>query len=576
MILDRPKALGQLLAQGTRRTSRILRPQAILSKFTQSTPAELVLVPKDLRTPEPELARDFYDGKYFFAGTTVNTKGKSPFKISHADENISEEWQRELHSFRWLRHLSATKTAIANSHAQAMIADWIEEFGTPGNKIAWQEDIAAQRLISWLCHSVTIVESADIKLYKRFLKSIGTHIQFLNNALLNTVEGIPRLQARIALVYAALCVKLLHSKNNSSKSKTHEALGQTLSRQIFADGGHISRCPSVLPEILLDLLPLRQSYEYLAIAPPQELINAIDRMMPAIRYYRHRDGNFARFNGVGPTSQNVVATILRYDDAMGEPTKEASQSGYQRMDGGPTTLIMDVGKPPKGEYSINANAGCLSFEMSSLRTCIVTNCGMPQLSSDDLVSAARSTAAHSTAVIHNTSSCRFHQGGMFKRYLGARILAGPGRVTSERKLLEGFTQIVARHDGYLRKFGVWHERILQLSNDGNFLFGRDQFFVNGGKAPTHMTKDDCAIRFHLHPTVKASIDADSGAIIVEVNENQFWTFTSDNGNVALEESIFFASTARPIPTSQIVINLALSQSNQVNWKFQQTIGTRGK
>ena len=576
MILDRPKALGQLIAQGTRRTSRILRPQAILSKFTQSTPRELVLVPKDLRTPEPELARDFYDGKYFFAGTTINTRGKSPFKISHDDENIGEEWQRELHSFRWLRHLSATKTAIANSHAQAMMADWIDDFGTPGNKIAWQEDIAAQRLISWLCHSVTIVESADIKLYKRFLKSIGTHIQFLNNALLNTVEGIPRLQARIALVYAALCVKLVHSKNNSSKSKAHEALGQTLTRQIFADGGHVSRCPSVLPEILLDLLPLRQAYEYLAIAPPQEMLSAIDRMMPAIRYYRHRDGNFARFNGVGPTRQNVIATILRYDDAMGEPTKEASQSGYQRMDGGPTTLIMDVGKPPKGEYSINANAGCLSFEMSSLRTCIITNCGMPQLSNDDLVSAARSTAAHSTAVIHNTSSCRFHQGGMFKRYLGARILAGPGRVTSERKLLEGFTQIVARHDGYLRKFGVWHERILQLSNDGNFLFGRDQFFVNGGKAPTHMTKDDCAIRFHLHPAVKANIDAESGAIIVQVNENQFWTFTSDSGNVALEESVFFASTARPIPTSQIVINLALSQSNQVNWKFQQTIGTRGK
>ncbi len=164
MILDRPKALGQLIAQGTRRTSRILRPQAILSKFTQNTPRELVLVPKDLRTPEPELARDFYDGKYFFAGTTINTRGKSPFKISHDDENIGEEWQRELHSFRWLRHLSATKTAIANSHAQAMMADWIDDFGTPGNKIAWQEDIAAQRLISWLCHSVTIVESADIKL----------------------------------------------------------------------------------------------------------------------------------------------------------------------------------------------------------------------------------------------------------------------------------------------------------------------------------------------------------------------------------------------------------------------------
>ena len=35
--------------------------------------------------------------------------------------------------------------------------------------------------------------------------------------------------------------------------------------------------------------------------PPPALLNAIDRMMPMLRFFRHGDGNFALFNGMGPT-----------------------------------------------------------------------------------------------------------------------------------------------------------------------------------------------------------------------------------------------------------------------------------
>jgi len=574
MISDQPRAFGQLIAEGASRTARIFRPDLLLSSLTQSTPKELVLVPQDLRTADGLLAQEYYNGIYSFAEQRVDTRGKNPFRVEIDDIATSENWQSELHSFRWFRHLSASQNAISNSHAQSLVRDWIVEWGKPRTSTAWQPEIAAQRLLSWLYHSVVIVDQVDIGLYKRFLKSIGTHIGFLNNNLANTAEGLPKLQVRVVLAYAALCVRMNRKLQGASARKTHDALGKLLARQIFADGGHVSRCPSVLPEILVDLLPLRQAYDRQGIAPPPEMLSAIDRMMPAIRYYRHRDGNFARFNGVSFSRQDLISTVLRYDDAMGEPTQEATQSGFQRLTGGPTTVIIDVGKPPKGENSIKANAGCLSFEMSSLRTCFITNCGMPEMGDEKLIAAARSTAAHSTAVLHNTSSCRFHQGGIFKHFLGGRVLAGPSRVSSERKSLNGYTQVAARHDGYLRQFGVWHERIIQLSDDGNLLFGRDQLFTNGGKAPLHLTRDDCAIRFHLHPSVNAEIDEDSGAIIIRASENQNWKFSCDGGNITLEESIFFASAGGPISTSQIVVNLKLAELNEVNWRFEQTIGTR--
>ncbi|MCF6322052.1 MAG: heparinase II/III family protein [Rhizobiaceae bacterium] len=574
MISDQPRAFGQLIAEGASRTARIFRPDLLLSSLTQSTPKELVLVPQDLRTTDALLAQEYYNGVYSFAEQRVDTGGKNPFRLEIEGIDTSINWQNQLHSFRWLRHLSASQNAISNSHAQSLLRDWIAEWGKPRTSIAWQPEIAAQRLLSWLYHSVVIVDQVDIGLYKKFLKSIGVHIGYLNNNLATTTDGLPKLQVRLALAYAALCVRMNRKLQSTSARKPHEALGKILSQQIFADGGHVSRCPSVLPEIMVDLLPLRQAYERLGIAPPNELLSAIDRMMPAIRYYRHRDGNFARFNGVSYSRQDLISTVLRYDDAMGEPTQEATQSGYQRLTGGPTTVIIDVGKPPKGENSNKAHAGCLSFEMSSLRTCFITNCGAPELGNDKLIAASRSTAAHSTAVIHNTSSCRFHQGGIFKHFLGGRVLAGPSRVSCERKVLNGYTQIIARHDGYLRQFGVWHERIIQLSDDGNLLFGRDRFFANGGKSPKHMTRDDCAIRFHLHPSVSANIVDNSGAIVIAASENQNWKFSCDGGNIALEESIFFANPGGSAATSQIVINLNLAELNEVNWRFEQTIGTR--
>ena len=569
-----PKKFGRLAWKVARHTGRGLNPAQFWASLTLNSPVELTLVPQDLRTIDPVLAQEFYYGIYSLGNSRVDTKGNSPFQLPPNWENVTAEWQSKLHCFRWIRHLETNKNAISNTQAQSLVGDWIDEWGKPGDVLAWRPDIAANRLIAWLCHSVLIIDQAEYGLYNNFLNCIGVHIRHLNDHLPDTPDGLPRLQVRLALVYAALCVGLQRIPNTNTMDKIHDALGDVLAEQFFADGGHVSRCPSVLPEILIDLLPLRQAYDRVGIAPSQNFLSAIDRMMPAIRYYRHRDGKFARFNGVGASQQELIATVLRYDDAIGEPVQEASQSGYQRLSGGSTTIIMDVGRPPDVEFSNKAHAGCLSFEMSSLRSCFITNCGAPEPNNQQQVDASRSTAAHSTAILHDTSSGRFHRGGVFSRQSRNSSLSGPLRVLHERKQMNGFTQVAARHDGYLRKFGVWHERILQLSDDGSQLFGRDRFFTEAGKSPVRMRIDDCAVRFHLHPSILARVDENSGEILINSSENHVWKFTCDAERVGLEESVYFASAGRPQPTSQIVIGVNLSKTAMINWHFEQTIGTR--
>ena len=165
----------------------------------------------------------------------------------------------------------------------------------------------------------------------------------------------------IALCYTSLCLanQARHIKTASRR------LSDELQRQILPDGGHISRNPGALIELLIDLLPLRQTFAARNIAPPPALLNAIDRMMPMLRFFRHGDGSMALFNGMSGTSSDLLATLLAYDDTHGSPMASMPHAGFQRLDAGAMVVIIDTGAPPPPNVSQEAHAGCLSFELSS-------------------------------------------------------------------------------------------------------------------------------------------------------------------------------------------------------------------
>ncbi len=205
-----------------------------------------------------------------------------------------------------------------------------------------------------------MLQDADVRFYRRFTRSLSRQVRYLRRTLNQSRDGLPRLQAVIALTYAALCLEGQSGRLRAAARRLIDELGG----QILPDGGHISRNPGALIELLIDLLPLRQLFSARNLPPPAALNNAIDRMMPMLRFFRHADGNFALFNGMGPTPVDLLATALAYDDARGAPVANAPHSGYQRIDAGKTALIMDTGKPPPLALSQEAHAGCLSFELS--------------------------------------------------------------------------------------------------------------------------------------------------------------------------------------------------------------------
>jgi len=524
-------------------------------------PDRVVIAPQDLRTADPTRAAEIYGGRFAFAGKVVICDGRSVFEMMPP----SDEWADTLLSFGWLRHLRAAESAITRAHARALVDEWIALHGT-WHSLAWRTETTARRVIAWLTQATLILDDADVRFYRKFLRNLARQVRYLRLTARDARDGVPRLQARIALAYASLTMS---SQAGQLRGATRR-LAAELDRQVLPDGGHISRNPGALIEVLLDLLPLAQAFTARNVAPPQSLTNAIDRMMPMLRFFRHGDGNFALFNGMGPTSPELLATILAYDDARGEPVTNAPHSGYQRVQAGSTILLMDAGVPPPLSASGDAHAGALSFELSAKHQRIVVNCGLPIAGKESWRQVTRATAAHSTVTFNDASSCLFLEGG-FRRIFGSPIVAGPKNMPVARETREDATVLLrTSHDGYAGRFGIVHHRIIQIAADGNKIDGEDLFMPPDDRLLPNNALDEFALRFHLHPGVKATRLTDGhGAMLILPNKD-LWSFTAHEDRLEIEESVYLGGLEGPRRTFQIVIVGQARKVGRVAWTLSHT------
>jgi uncharacterized heparinase superfamily protein len=568
LILNRGKVyakLSWLLLRSAVRSiaARINGYRPLASPFLPNKNDRLLIAPQDLRTADATHASEVYSGRFAFAGKVVICDGRSVFEMTAP----STEWAIELLGFGWLRHLRAAESGIARANARALVDEWIGLQGA-WHPIGWRTDVLSRRIISWLSQAPLLLQDTDARFYRRFLRSLLRQVRHLRHTAADAHRGAARLQAAIALCYAALCIA---GQGRHIRSAT-AWLTSELGRQILPDGGHISRDPGVIVDVLIELLPLRQAYASRNIAPPPALLNAIDRMMPMLRFFRHSEGTFAHFNGMGTTPIELLLTLLAYDDSRGAPLSNAPYSAYQRLEAGGAVLIMDTGCAPPPETSLDAHASCLAFEFSSpQQSLIVVNCGMPTTGREDWRSLARSTPAHSTVTFNDESSAHFAKARPLRRLLGGLpMVGGPRRVSVARE--EEFDSITVRatHDGYAARYGVLHERTITLAADGTRFEGEDLFLAADGGAKISTAQDRYAVRFHLHPSIKATRLSDGQGVLLMMPNREVWTFSASDGRVQLEDSVYLSGNDGARRTAQIVIHGEARSAPRVAWWFVQS------
>lgn len=446
--------------------------------------------------------------------------------------DLDERWFEDLHGFDWLLDLQAVGGDTARRRARELILDWIDA-NPPLHGPGWRPALLGRRLANWLARFEFYGASADDETRARLLDSLGLQADQLLHSAASGPPGPGRIFAAKGLVYAGLCLP----DSEEDLARGLALLEAEIDAQILADGGHRSRSPSIQLALLRHLVDLRAALVATEYAVPESLPQAIARMAAMLRFYRHGDGRLALFNGSNEEPDPLIEATLTRSGSRGRAPTTAPDSGFQRLTAGRTLILADCGTPPPPGFDDVAHAGTLSFEMSVGRERLIVNCGHYPGGDGAWRQVGRATAAHSTAVVRNTNSSAVgSEGGLARR---------PEIVTVRREEADGAVLVDASHDGYVAGFGLVHRRRLYLSADGADLRGEDTLSGEGWH--------EFALRFHLHPGVRALPVQDESAMLLRLPGGDGWRFAVSGGRAEIQPSVYLGVRGRVQKSEQIVV-----------------------
>ena len=510
-----------------------------------STPDRLIVKPVDPWPGNAQRAQELLD-----AAGVVDRTGPQWFAEWWEPDDADDIWINHIHSFGWLRDLRTLGGARAKEQGRLMIENWIEWYGQWDAK-SWRSDILGRRLSMWVCHYDYFCGNFYVEFDENFLACLAKQAKHLSNVI-GTGEGVEHLHAIKGLLYAGIALGG-HEKWIEQALST---LSKALDEQILADGGHISRSPAVMLDVMEILVDIRGALQAGDYPEPKYLGNKIADLSAAIRGLRHRDRRLALFHGAQEGKVEAIDSILAQAGTHKRPKTSMKDTGFERIDQGRALLIMDTGAAPKYPHDKDMHASPLAFEFSYGKERLLVSCGSHP-TCPKWQEALRFTAAHNTACIDYRNACEVRKDGHFGRKVT--------HTTVHRDGNDDATLLVASHNGYVPLNGITHTRKIYLGDDGHDLRGEDDF-----AAAFDLVKPvETAIRFHIHPLVKCSLINEGTEVLLRMPGGMGWRFKHDVGVLKLEDSVYFGEGVTPRKTQQIALYGSMSADHAVvKWSLK--------
>ncbi|MFC3443005.1 heparinase II/III family protein [Sphingobium rhizovicinum] len=516
---------------------------------------------KLLAVPDDEVPGDGRAGAAIRAGYFLFRGQKQQIApLDFARLSVSPAFADYLHSFRWLRDLSSSATREQGAPvAETVMRKWLEAHAETPSEPAWRADNAGWRLLFWTAHAPLILSSSDLVYRSLVLNCIARTARHLDRSADKAPMGLPRIVAWSAILAAALLIP-----GGEARRVFGEAgLKRAIDSSFHGDGGIVSRSPLAQMEAIMALSMLRAVYDVRREKAPFCLTDALSRAVPALLGLTHGDGGLGNWQGAGAIPPQMVDAVVMASRVRTRPLRQARDWGYQRISAGGTVVQIDAAPPPVARV---AEAGCAStgaIEISDGPMRLIVNCGGAALEGawvpGDLAQGLRTTAAHSTLILNDSNSTALMPDGTLGK--------GVTEVELNRQESDNGSRLDLSHDGYVRRLGYIHRRLLLVSGDGKEVRGEDM--LTPAERRRKPGKQPVQLRFHLAPGVEPTLTADNQGALLRIDNGALWQFRTGAGVLSVEDSLWVDANGHPHPAQQLVVTSeALPGGSSIGWIFK--------
>ena len=495
---------------------------------------------------------EFYPNRYLLS-PLINHKD---FLIKISEKDVRNFWNNveknnekmNVHNFLWLNLVDRKNKSLI---IQRIIHEWILKFKNYKKDI-WRIQLTSIRVISWISNADIILKDTKMDFSKNFLLSLIKQINFLKKNLKNISDESKKVPAISAILLSGLVFKEYNSNFKLGQKELKRLIENTFDKNGFPKNRNFENLITFIQYFVLIKEWMKSGQEIV----PDYLEEIIEKNLICLNSLDNPLKKLPLFNG--STEKNLEKFLLYLNKLNYSRRKNIKSVGeVQIVKNKKSALYFDSGEPPTYKLSKDYQSGPLSFEYSNDDQKIITNCGYGRKISKKLQLLSKFTSAQSTLCINDTSVVKFKRNNLINKAYGSTISDTFKILDFERLEDKTNIKISATHNAYLGKYGYLHKRSITLRKKNCEIFGNDLLIKK-----IDNTNIKFSVRFHLYPGISTVKTISGKSILLQIDKNKSWVFSSNNQNINIENSLFLGRNK--VMKNQCIVIYGKADNEDVN------------
>ena len=435
---------------------------------------------------------------------------------------------------------------------QTVILNWIENNQKYKDK-TWNIDVLSKRVISWLSNSNLTYEDSNKEYKTKFNNMVQKQINHLVNQILKSALIDNKMIGCAAIILTGLAYKDKEKYLDYGLVLLKKIINFSFNSEGFPKSRNFRQLIFYLKYFILIREWLKESQNDI----PEYLNEIIFNLGQAYNFAWQNTNQSFLFNGNHAVDNSNFDKYLKFH---GYKFKNENNEcgGYIVLKNKNILLTTDIGSAPEKKFSNNYQSGTLSFEIYFKGKKLISNSGYFQNYKHQLNYISRSTASHSTLTIDNRSSTKLK-----KNTEGKLIIDKAAKIIKKKIISEkDYFSIIGSHDGYLKEYGIIHERQIEFFAKSNKFIGKDRLIRKKNFKSTNFE-----IRFHFEPGIKITKTQEGKTILIEL-VNSGWRFFCKDHPIDVETGLYFGKKSSFSENQNIFISgFTNNQEQEINWEI---------